>query len=424
MNGVNRTMAAAGQATVSTMRSCSRLANGSVECFLTAFTRMAALCAIRTTASQKGKKPLWGPSGPQRNPSLTASKRTTAPRSIRKDAVAMSAARIRLLEQAALRHQLFVQLLVLLHPLGVLGAAGEGGFQRPLLHVLLEVAGLVHLLEHAHVPLDRLLRHSRRTEDPAQHQVVDVGPERLLHGRDFLPERVGDAGGVEHRQGPDAPGPPVAHALDGVVDGGVDMLADQVDADLAAALERDVGELHAQRLLELDGDDLVLLGGAGAAHLHPVAGAGTLLDHREVFLRGLVGRLGVDPEDELVERDPRDWRQVAPVERHARVQRRGEQVRKRDHDGVRVALLLLDVEEALRARAARLVDGDDRLRRQLVLLRDAADQASHLVGAASERKTASRLLSPHTTKDAICGAASRARLPGPTRAWVPRERGR
>src|SRR5438132_12637155 len=259
MNWVNRTMAAAGQATVSTMRSCSRLANGSVECFLTACTRMAALCASRTTASQKVKKPLWGPSGPQRNPSLTASKRTTAPKSIRKDAVAMSAARIRLLEQAALRHQVLVQLLVLLHPLGVLGASDEGGLQRPFLQVLLEVRRFVHLLQQIHVPLDGLLRHSRRTEDPAQHLVVDVGPQRFLDGGDVLPGRVGDAGSVEHRQGPDALRLPVAHALDRIVHRRVDVLADQVDADLAAALEGDVGELHAQRLLELDGDDLVLL---------------------------------------------------------------------------------------------------------------------------------------------------------------------
>ena len=41
-------------------------------------------------------------------------------------------------------------------------------------------------------------------------------------------------------------------ALDRVVDGRVHVLADQVHAHLAAALERHVGELHAQGLLELD----------------------------------------------------------------------------------------------------------------------------------------------------------------------------
>src|SRR6266849_10588350 len=134
MKWVNRTMAAAGQATVSTMRSCWRLANGSVVCFLTAWTRMAAVWAITTTASQKGKKPLWGPSGPQRKPSRMASTRTTTPRSIRRDAVAMSAARIQLLEQAALGHQLLVQVHVLHHPPGLLRAGGERGLQRPVLN--------------------------------------------------------------------------------------------------------------------------------------------------------------------------------------------------------------------------------------------------------------------------------------------------
>src|SRR5713101_68056 len=222
MNCVSRTIAAAGQATVSTERICSRVANGSPERFLTACTRMAALWAITTTASQKGKKPLWGPSGPQRKPSRMASTRTTTPRSIRRDAVAMSAARIQLLEQAALGHQLLVQVLVLLQPLGVLGAGGEGGLQRPVLEVLLEFGRLVDLAEEVHVEVDRFLRHVGRAEDAPQHLVVDVDPER-----------------------PYAPRPHVADALDGVVDGGIDVLAHQVDAHLSAALERDVAELHA-----------------------------------------------------------------------------------------------------------------------------------------------------------------------------------
>ena len=40
-------------------------------------------------------------------------------------------------------------------------------------------------------------------------------------------------------------------------------------------------------------------------------------------------------------------------------------------------------EEALGARAAGLVDDDERPRRQLVLLGDAGDQARHLIGAAA-----------------------------------------
>src|SRR2546422_6538213 len=60
-----------------------------------------------------------------------------------------------------------------------------------------------------------------------------------------------------------------------------------------------------------------------------------------------------------------------------------EQVRQRDDDGVRVTLLTLHVQEALGAGAARLVDDDDRPRRELVLLGDAVDEPGHLVGAAA-----------------------------------------
>jgi hypothetical protein len=68
---------------------------------------------------------------------------------------------------------------------------------------------------------------------------------------------------------------------------------------------------------------------------------------------------------------------------HAGGERGGEQVRQRDDDLVRVALGALDVEEALGAGAARLVDDDQRFLHQLVLDDDALDQARHLVGAAA-----------------------------------------
>ena len=116
----------------------------------------------------------------------------------------------------------------------------------------------------------------------------------------------------------------------------------------------------------------------GAAHLHP---ATLLLRRREVLLGRLVRRLGIDPQDELVEGQPRDRRQVLPVERHAGVERRREQIGQRDDDGVGVTLLALDVQEALRPGAARLVDDDERFGRKLVLLGDARDEPRHLVGA-------------------------------------------
>src|SRR5207245_1561817 len=84
-------------------------------------------------------------------------------------------------------------------------------------------------------------------------------------GRDALPLADGDALGVEDGQRANAVGFPVAHALGGVVHGGVHVLADQVHADLAAALERHVDELHALPLLEHDRADLVCLGGGGGS---------------------------------------------------------------------------------------------------------------------------------------------------------------
>src|SRR2546426_4501568 len=59
-----------------------------------------------------------------------------------------------------------------------------------------------------------------------------------------------------------------------------------------------------------------------------------------------------------------------------------EEVGERDDQGVGVALLSLDVEEALGAGAAGLVDDDERSWRELVLLGDARDQARHLVSPA------------------------------------------
>src|SRR6266545_2726351 len=253
----------------------------------------------------------------------------------------------------------------------------------PLVQVVLERRRLVDLLEEALVPIRGLLGHVGGTEDAPEHQVLDVGAQGLLDRRDVLPLRDRDARPVEHRERPDAAGLPVARALDGVVDRGVHVLADEVDAHLAATLEGHEGELHTLRLLQEDGDDLVLLGGPRTAHLHPVIAARSLLDGRDVLLGGLMRGLGVHPEDELVQSHARDRREVLPVERHAGVERRREEVRERDDDGVRVRLLALDVQKPLGAGPARLVDHDERARGELVLLGDAGDEPRHLVGAAS-----------------------------------------
>ena len=133
------------------------------------------------------------------------------------------------------------------------------------------------------------------------------------------------------------------------------------------------------RLLETHRKNLVFLLGAGAAHLELV-GPG-LLDRIEVVLGRLVSRFCRDPQHEVVEGQHGDRRQIFPVERHARGERRREQVGERDDDLVLIAAGGLHIEEALRARAARLVDRHDRLFHQVVLGDDSLGEAGHLVRA-------------------------------------------
>src|SRR5688572_18822823 len=105
---------------------------------------------------------------------------TTPPSAISTTAVTRSPARILLLGEAALLHQLLVQLLVLRHPLRVLVAGRERRLERALAEVRLELRRVADLLQEADVPVDRRLRHVGRAEDAAQHVVGDVGADRLL----------------------------------------------------------------------------------------------------------------------------------------------------------------------------------------------------------------------------------------------------
>ncbi len=99
--------------------------------------------------------------------------------------------------------------------------------------------------------------------------------------------------------------------------------------------------------------------GSGAAHLHRPA---FCLTAAQVFFGVLVRCFFVHPQDEAVERQPGDRREVAPAKRRPGGQRSGEEIRQGDDDRVRVALLFLDVQETLGAGAAGLVDDDERSR--------------------------------------------------------------
>src|SRR5215831_20501998 len=151
-------MSVAGHSTLSTGASCSRVTNGLSATRRHACMQMAAHARIMTTPSQNGKKPLRGPSVPQPMPMRSESATTTPPSRIRIDAVARSTARMLFFQQTALGHQVLVQLLVLLDPFHVLGAGGERGLERPVVHVLLPFGRLGDFLQEGHIPVDRVLR--------------------------------------------------------------------------------------------------------------------------------------------------------------------------------------------------------------------------------------------------------------------------
>ena len=79
-----------------------------------------------------------------------------------------------------------------------------------------------------------------------------------------------------------------------------DMIADQLHRHRTAAFVRNVRHLLAGRFFKRDRDDLVFLLGAGAAHLELIVGR--CLDRGDVLFHRLVRLVGIDPQDELVER--------------------------------------------------------------------------------------------------------------------------
>src|SRR5262249_3215623 len=179
---MSRTAAVAGQRTSRTGRSCSRVTNGFPVLLAIARAMMPRQAATMRTASKKGKNPLLGPSVPQPMPMRSESQITSAPPAISTSAVVRSAARMAslLLEQAALGHEVVVDLVFLLHPRRELGISHPGGLERTLGHVGLELGSIHDLLQHPLVPGDCLFRHVRRPQDPAQHDVGDVGAEGVL----------------------------------------------------------------------------------------------------------------------------------------------------------------------------------------------------------------------------------------------------
>src|SRR6185312_14611071 len=193
MNWVSSTKPADGSSVLSTGLACARVMKGARLARRRACRAIAAQEQTSSTASQKGKNPLWGPSVPQPMPRRRESQITRAPPAIRISAVVRSAVRMKalrlLLEEPALGHEIAVEHLGLPEPLDELGPRLPRRLQCALAQVVLELGRVVDLLQHALVPLEGVLGHVGRPEDAAQHEVGDVGPEGLLHGRDVLPLR-------------------------------------------------------------------------------------------------------------------------------------------------------------------------------------------------------------------------------------------
>ena len=157
------------------------------------------------------------------------------------------------------------------------------------------------------------------------------------------------------------------------------MLANELHCHLAAAFVRNIDELGTGFFFDGHGNDLVLLLGPRTTHFHF---AGPSRFYRiDIFFHRLVRRFCVYPENELVKRHHLYGRQVFPAERHARCQRRGEQVRQGDNDFMRITLGTLDVEKSFRACTTAFVDHHHRLLHQIVFGHHTLYESRHLVCA-------------------------------------------
>src|SRR5713226_2511476 len=175
-------------------------------------------------------------------------------------------------EEPGLFHEHDVPRLLASHPGLVVLPVQSGLVERALLKETLPIGGFPHFLENVDVVLHLLLSDAAGHENPAQHQVLDVQTRFLARGNVVPGHRLGDlrlvrhALGVEYAQRPQGSRPPLRYRLDRVVDGRIDVLADELHGDFAAAAVGDIREFRAG--LPLDGDryDLILLLGAGASH--------------------------------------------------------------------------------------------------------------------------------------------------------------
>ena len=162
---------------------------------------------------------------------------------------------------------------------------------------------------------------------------------------------------------------------------GVDMAAGQLHRGFGAALEGNVDEFHLRRLVDHAGEGFIGVLGLRAAHLEI---AGRLRgDGFEKILHVLVGRILLDPEQELVLHHRGNRRQVRVIIGDLGDHRLVPGIRCAEHDLVGIARHGLGVGVAFGAAAAGLVDDDDRLLDEFVFGDDVLDRAGKIIRAAA-----------------------------------------
>ena len=259
--------------------------------------------------------------------------------------------------------------------------------ERALGHELAPLGQRTHLLEHVGVVGHLCRRGARRGEDAAQHEVLHRNAKRHAGGQ-VGPGRGGgdlvavvERAAVEDAQRAQLALAPELLAFDGVVHRHVHFACGQGAGDVATALERHIAHARGGRGLQQHRHELILLLAAGAAEAQ--AATRRLPHLRHQFARRAHGRVGAHPQQELVLREHLHGGQFGPAEVSACGQWRGEQIRQRDDQLVRVATRGLHVEQALGPRVAGPVDDLDRLLHQLVLGDQLGQQSRHLVGTAA-----------------------------------------
>jgi hypothetical protein len=175
-------------------------------------------------------------------------------------------------------------------------------------------------------------------------------------------------------------GLPLAKVFIGIVDIGHDMAAGQLHRDLAATVEGHVFEIGPAGLFDQRDQGLVSVLGLAATKGQPARfGLGGL----DQIDGSPVGRIGLDPEQELVHRQRRDRLQVRSLIGQFRDMRQQIDVVGAEDQLVRIAGILAGIKERLGARAAALVQHHHRGIDNAVARQRRLDSAGKVVGAAA-----------------------------------------